>query len=68
MDWNDDFPSWQNDGSPIAAMSGSEKVTGILYYDDFDRDDEGNEWPLWRIRIEGGESKSLFEFEKWKIG
>lgn len=67
MDWSDDFPSWQDDGRHIAAISGENQITGVLYYDDFGRDDEGNEWPIWRIRSESGETKSLFEYEKWKL-
>ncbi|WP_455852703.1 hypothetical protein [Pantoea endophytica] len=67
MEWTDNLPDWQDDGKSITAISDSSEVSGVLYYDDFGSDGEGNEWPIWRIKIDSGETKSLFDFDKWKV-
>lgn len=65
MEWSTEYPSWGDADRKVKARSGDSELTGTLYYDDWDSDDEGNEWPLWRIRTDSGESQSLFAFDEW---
>lgn len=67
MAWNDEFPVWQDDGKKISVRTPTVELTGTLYYEDFDSDEEGNEWPLWRIKLQSGETHSLFEFDEWML-
>lgn len=67
MSWNDEFPVWQDDGKKVTARTPTVELTGTLYYEDFDSDGEGNEWPLWRIKLENDETYSLFEFDEWML-
>lgn len=67
MNWTDIFPSWQDDGKRIAAMSEAGQVTGILTYEELVSDGEGNEWPLWLINLDDGKIVTLIDYDKWKL-
>lgn len=68
MEWGNNFPNWEDDGRAIKARSERiPELAGTLYYDDFDCDENGDEWPRWRIKKSNGENYSLFEFDEWKL-
>lgn len=65
--WSDSWPAWGDEGKRVTILLEGKEVTGVLCYEDFCSDDDGDEWPSWLVRTPGAPDEWLTSADKWRF-
>ena len=64
----DPYPGFRDTGETVELLdeAGAVVAVGVLLYDDWDNDGEGDEWPVWLVRLPDGSVQSVFDWSGFR--
>ena len=65
--WDDGYPDWKDSGRLVTILIDGKETTGVLCYDDWVSDGDGDEFPLWLVRVPGAPYECFAAADKWRF-
>ena len=67
MQWEDGWPDWCDDGRQVEITQDGFATQGTLTFDEWASDGEGNECPIWELKLSTGAVVSFCMHDKWRF-
>jgi hypothetical protein len=66
--WSAPWPQWKDSGRRIAIrLKDGQEFEGELYLEDMVTDGEGEDYPVWDIRMDDGTQRTFADNKEWRF-